>query len=132
MGELHVASAIIDPYAGLRWVDAVLPFASDYHPFWLGLGALSLDLMLAVVLTSLLRARIGRRAWRAVHAAGYALWPIAAVHGWGISGRDSELSWVLALYACCAVALGLALWSRMRARAHPDQVVRRAVDAGRR
>lgn len=34
----HVATAVIDPYAGIRWLDAVLPFGSTYHPFWLGLG----------------------------------------------------------------------------------------------
>ncbi len=49
---VHVASAIIDPYAGIAWLDVVVPFVSTYHPFWLGLGAVALDLILAVVVTS--------------------------------------------------------------------------------
>ena len=66
---VHVASAIIDPYAGIAWLDVVVPFVSTYHPFWLGLGAVALDLILAVVVTSLLRLRMA--AWRAVHLSAY-------------------------------------------------------------
>src|SRR5581483_7783042 len=55
---VHISTAIIDPYAGIGWLDAVVPFVSVYHPFWLGLGAVALDLMLALVISSLLRPRI--------------------------------------------------------------------------
>ena len=99
---VHVASAIIDPYAGIAWLDVVVPFVSTYHPFWLGLGAVALDLILAVVVTSLLRPRIGLRQWRAVHLLAYALWPVALLHGVGIGGDDTRLGWVLALYLACA------------------------------
>jgi uncharacterized protein YqgC (DUF456 family) len=123
---VHVAGAIIDPYAGIRWVDAIVPFGSSYHPVWLGLGALALDLVLAVVATSLLRHRIGLRGWRILHLSSYALWPLAVLHGWGIGGVDSRLGWVLALDAGCALAVALALLRRMRTD-HPDTAVRRAV-----
>src|SRR6476659_1375527 len=55
---VHVASVVYDPYVSIRWVDALVPFAGSYRPFWLGLGAVTLDLMLALVLTSLLRHRV--------------------------------------------------------------------------
>jgi hypothetical protein len=38
---VHIGSAIIDGYVPLQWIDAVIPFVSDYHPVWLGLGALA-------------------------------------------------------------------------------------------
>ena len=57
-----------------------IPFASPYRPVWLGLGAVAFDLLLAVVVTSVLRARIGVRAWRTVHWLAYASWPLALVH----------------------------------------------------
>jgi len=34
---------------------------------WLGLGAVALDLLLAVLLSSLVRDRLNYRSWRAVH-----------------------------------------------------------------
>ena len=38
--------------------------SSDYHPVWTGLGAVAFDLMIAVLVTSLLRARLSQRLWR--------------------------------------------------------------------
>ena len=129
---VHVSSAIVDPYAGIHWLDAVLPFASSYHPFWLGLGAIALDLVIAVALTSALRMRISNQLWRTVHWAGYACWPIALVHGWNIGGKDSRLSWVLSLEMICILAVVLAGYWRLRNRQHPDELQRRALATGSR
>ncbi|MDW4909211.1 ferric reductase-like transmembrane domain-containing protein [Streptomyces sp. ADMS] len=85
---LHVAAAVIDGYVDITPLDALVPFVSGYQPLWLGLGTVALDLMLAVLVTSLLRARLGHRTWRAVHWLAYASWPIALVHGIGI-GTDT-------------------------------------------
>jgi methionine sulfoxide reductase heme-binding subunit len=93
---LHVASVVVDGYVPIRWLDAVVPFASAYRPLWLGLGAVALDLLVAVLLTSLLRVHIGHRAWRAVHWAAYLCWPVALVHGFGM-GTDKRQLWMLAL-----------------------------------
>jgi predicted ferric reductase len=110
---IHVASSVIDPYASIHWVDAVLPFGSAYRPFWLGLGALAGDLMLAVLVTSLLRARIGYRVWRFVHWLSYAMWPIALVHGIGTGITDDQVLWVLLCNGACAIAVLAALWWRL-------------------
>ncbi|TML10045.1 MAG: ferric reductase, partial [Actinobacteria bacterium] len=89
---IHVLTAIADGYAPVGFKDAVIPFVSRYRPLWLGFGAVAFDLLLALVVTSLLRARIGYRAWRAVHWLAYASWPFALVHGLG-SGSDSRFGW---------------------------------------
>ncbi|MEU8925369.1 ferric reductase [Kitasatospora sp. NPDC048545] len=109
---LHIATAIADPFVHLTWLDALVPFASSYRPFWLGLGALAVDLLLAVLLTSALRLRIGRRAWKAVHWAAYALWPLALLHGAG-TGTDTRLTLQLALTAGCLVSVVAAVWWRL-------------------
>jgi sulfoxide reductase heme-binding subunit YedZ len=93
---IHIATAVIDGFAPIRWIDAVVPFRSAYRPLWLGLGAVSFDLLIAVAVTSLIRARLGHRAWRAVHWTSYALWGAAVFHGLGI-GSDSKQLWMLAL-----------------------------------
>ena len=92
----HVLTAVLDPFAHLRAIDAVVPLASAYRPLWLGFGALALDLLIALVVTSLVRARLGLRAWRAVHWVAYACWPVALLHGLG-TGTDASAPWLQAL-----------------------------------
>ncbi len=109
---IHIVTAVADGFAPIRWLDTVVPFTSAYRPLWLGLGALGLDLLLALTITSLLRQRIGYRAWRAVHWAAYACWPVSIVHGLG-TGSDTKLGWVLLLNAACVVAVIAALCWRL-------------------
>jgi len=101
---LHVLTTITDPFASISVVSVVVPFTSGYRRIWLGFGAVAFDLLLAVLVTSLLRTRIRPRAWRLVHWAGYACWPVALVHGLG-TGTDGAARWVLAITAVCALAV---------------------------
>ena len=102
---VHILTAVLDTFAPIRIVDLFVPFVGSYRPFWLGLGALALDLLLALVITSLLRERIGYRAWRVVHWAAYACWPIALMHGLG-TGSDTRAHWaVLVNVSCLALVL---------------------------
>jgi sulfoxide reductase heme-binding subunit YedZ len=101
---LHVLTTVTDPFASISVVSVVVPFSSAYRRIWLGLGAVAFDLLLAVLVTSLLRTRISPRVWRAVHWAGYACWPVALVHGLG-TGTDGAARWVLAVSAACALAV---------------------------
>ena len=109
---VHVLSTIADGYAPVGFKDAVIPFLSSYRPLWLGFGALAFDLLLALVVTSLLRSRIGYRAWRAVHWLAYASWPLALVHGLG-SGSDARHAWLEIVALVCAGAVGVAIVARL-------------------
>jgi predicted ferric reductase len=112
---IHVITAIVDPYVTIGLAAAVLPFASGYKPFWLGLGAISLDLIAALILTSLARARMSRRAWRGIHWLAYAAWPLAVVHSLG-SSSDARSGLVLSVLAGCVLAVAAALaWRLSRA-----------------
>jgi methionine sulfoxide reductase heme-binding subunit len=82
---VHVATAIIDPYVSIRLAAVVIPFVSAYEPFWLGLGAVALDLVAVLILTSLVRAYMSRRLWRGIHWLAYAAWPVAFAHSIGSS-----------------------------------------------
>jgi Ferric reductase like transmembrane component len=108
---VHILSAVLDSFAPVRLLDALLPFAGSYRPLWLGLGALAFDILLAVTITSLLRKRIGQRTWRAVHWLSYAAWPVAVVHGLG-TGSDVRAGWLLAITAACATAVWIAVFVR--------------------
>jgi DMSO/TMAO reductase YedYZ heme-binding membrane subunit len=99
---IHVATAVLDSFAPVALLDAVIPFTGSYRPFWLGLGALALDLLVAVTITSVLRARLGHRVWRGVHWMAYACWPVAVLHGLG-TGSDTKSRWTLLLTLGCVV-----------------------------
>jgi methionine sulfoxide reductase heme-binding subunit len=109
---VHIATTLIDGYAPVGIADVVIPFGGAYRPLWLGFGALALDLLLAVTVTSLLRARLGLRAWRAVHWLAYACWPIALIHGLG-TGSDVRAGWLTWLSLACAVAVVAAVLVRL-------------------
>jgi sulfoxide reductase heme-binding subunit YedZ len=106
---IHIVTAVLDPYVAIGWLAIVVPFTSHYEPLWLGLGALAIDLIAAVVVTSLLRFRLGMRLWRAVHWLAYAAWPVAAIHGIGAAADLQSgvlLDVVLATIAGVVVAIG--------------------------
>jgi methionine sulfoxide reductase heme-binding subunit len=107
---LHVGTTVIDTFVSIPLASAFVPFISSYKPFWLGLGAVALDLLVALVATSLVRNRLGLRAWRWVHWTAYVCWPVALVHGLG-AGTDRSTLWVFVLtLTCAAVVAGAATW----------------------
>jgi sulfoxide reductase heme-binding subunit YedZ len=108
----HVLTTVLDSYAPIGLASAVIPFISPYRPLWLSLGAVAFDLLLALIVTSLLRAWLPYQAWRAVHWMAYASWPIALWHGLG-TGTDSRLTWLLGLDAVCVLIVAAAAWWRL-------------------
>jgi sulfoxide reductase heme-binding subunit YedZ len=108
----HVLSLLLDSYAQLRLIDLVLPFAGSYRPFWQGLGTLAFELVVAIVVTSLLRRRIGAPAWRAVHWLAYLCWPVALLHGLG-NGTDNGTWWLWTVSLTCAAAVVAAIGWRL-------------------
>jgi ferric reductase like protein len=115
---VHIITSVLDSFTSIKLTDAVIPFGSGYRPLWLGLGALSFDILIALVVTSLMRRRLGYGAWRAVHWLAYASWPVAVLHGLG-TGSDTKAWWMLAITAACVAAVAWATVVRI-ARADPD------------
>jgi sulfoxide reductase heme-binding subunit YedZ len=108
----HVLTSILDSFTPISVLDAFVPLVGPYRPFWLGLGAISLDMILAVTVTSLLRQRMGYASWRAIHWLTYASWPIALLHGLG-TGSDVRFTWLLALSMLCLAAVIAAVLTRV-------------------
>ncbi len=111
---IHISTSLLDGYAPIRLLDVVVPFGAAYRPVWLGFGAVAFDLIIAVVLTSLVRRRLGYGAWRATHWAAYASWPVAVLHGLG-TGSDARTSWMLMLTAGCVIIVIVAVAVRATA-----------------
>jgi predicted ferric reductase len=104
---LHVGTTVLDSYTSIPLSAAFVPFASAYKTGWLSLGAVALDLLIALVVTSLLRDRLGYRTWRRLHWLAYACWPVAVAHGLGI-GTDRSVTWVIATTLGCVGCVGAA------------------------
>jgi hypothetical protein len=109
---VHIATSVLDPFAGIHLIDAVVPFVGSYRPLWLGLGAFASDLLLAIAITSMIRRRLGHAVWRATHWLAYLCWPVAVLHTVG-TGSDVKQLWLQALTAACVVAVIVAVWARL-------------------
>ena len=107
---VHVLTAITDGYVTIPLTAAVIPLTSSYERFWLGLGAVAFDLMLASLITSLLRRHLSRTAWRTVHLAAYLSWPVAWFHSYFVSGDLQHGVLRLMAIACALAVVAAALW----------------------
>src|SRR5579884_3290452 len=108
---VHIITAVLDSFAPITVVNAVIPFTGTYRPLWLGFGAIAFDLLIAVVVTSLLRRRFGYRTWRVIHWAAYASWPVALLHGLG-TGSDTKTKWMLVIVGGLVIIMIVAVVAR--------------------
>ncbi|MDQ4490425.1 ferric reductase-like transmembrane domain-containing protein [Sinomonas sp. ASV486] len=111
---LHVGTLMLDPHAKLALQDAVVPFISGWNPLWVGLGTVAFDLVIALVVTGLLRNRIGQRTFRAIHWAAYAMWPLAFAHALGSGTNAGDLLFEAFAWACAGAAVCAVIWRLSR------------------
>ena len=90
----------------------VVPFLSPYRRLAIGLGTVAADLGAAVLLTSILRSRLGFRSWRAAHWLAYLGWPAAFMHAL-TAGNDMRTGWVAVLVPGCAAMVMTAMLARL-------------------
>jgi sulfoxide reductase heme-binding subunit YedZ len=109
----HIITTVLDPFAHISVRDVIIPFGATYRPVWLGLGVVAAEIIVVVAVTSMLRDRVGPRAWRAIHWIAYSSWPIAVIHGLG-TGSDARAPWLIGVVVSCVVAVVLALLTRIR------------------
>ena len=114
---VHILSSVLDSYVHIPLLAAVVPFVSGYSPFWVGLGAVAFDLLLAVTVSSLLKSRISAPSWRAIHWLALVCWPVAVIHAIGI-GSDIRFGWLQVVVGLCIAsvlaAVGWRWWERAR------------------
>jgi methionine sulfoxide reductase heme-binding subunit len=122
---IHVITSVLDGFAPISLIDGIIPFHSAYRSLWLGLGALSFDLIIALVVTSLVRRRLGYRSWRAIHWLAYVSWPVAVLHGVG-TGSDVKAAWSLLITLVCVAAVLAAVVVRLRAAVSANPGLRAA------
>lgn len=107
----HLVTAILDEFVEIKWYEAFVPFVGSFEPMWVGFGAIAVDLMIIVILTSLFRTRMNHTLWRGIHITAYAMWGLAIGHGIGVGTDMTESLYVLTVV--CAISVPLAAIYRL-------------------
>lgn len=118
---VHIATLVLDPFSHISFGDAVIPFAGTYRVFWVGLGVVAAELVVAIAASVLVRRWIGYRLWHALHLLTYLLFPLSLLHGIG-TGSDTGTSWTTLMFAVSVGLVAAALTWRVREARVPDLV----------
>jgi hypothetical protein len=78
---IHVVTILLDTYVHFGLVEVLVPFTGAWHPVAVAWGIAGLYLLVAVEVTSLLRARLPKRVWRSTHYMSFVLFALASAHG---------------------------------------------------
>jgi sulfoxide reductase heme-binding subunit YedZ len=111
LGAAHVLTLLLDKTAQITPADLVVPFQVDYAPLAIGLGTISLDIIVIVTVTSWMRRRMNDRLWRWIHRTSYIAFVTLFVHALR-SGTDFDSPLISAV--SWSVALGIALLALSR------------------
>lgn len=107
---LHLVTLWADSFVEFGPVELFVPFTSEWRPVAVAWGVLSLYLMAAVELSSLVRDRIPDRAWHRIHLLSYLSLVFGTVHAWQ-AGSDVRNPIVLAFgLAMLALIVGLTVF----------------------
>jgi len=119
LAVLHVTALLLDATARVGLLDVVVPFHSTYATLGIGLGALSLDVLVVVTVAAFLKRRMGKELWLWVHRLAYVAFGLIFVHAL-LTGTDfsdpivSAITWATAA-ALLALAAARAFWGRLPA-----------------
>ena len=102
---VHVTSIVLDTYVHFGIVEILVPFTGAWHPDAVAWGIAGLYLLLALQVTSMLRARLSKRLWRAVHYLSFPLFAVATVHGL-TAGTDRHTFAMQAGFISVAAGIG--------------------------
>ena len=117
----HVIAILVDPYAKVGLLDLVVPFLVSYGAFAIGLGTISVQLLVVVTVAALARDRLTRTQWLTLHRLSYLAFAAAFLHG-VLSGTDLAYPWLMGTAWVVAAILALAGWRRMLHSLRPRAV----------
>jgi len=119
LGILHVGALLLDTTARIGVLDVLVPFRAPYGTLAIGLGTLSLDLLVIVTVTSFLKRRMRPDVWRWIHRLAYVAFALAFFHA-VLGGTDfsdpavSAVTWSAAA-ALAVLAFARVFWGRLPA-----------------
>ncbi|MDQ2923720.1 MAG: ferric reductase-like transmembrane domain-containing protein [Candidatus Dormibacteraeota bacterium] len=119
LAAIHLLSLLLDKTARIGLPDLVIPFHSAYGALGIGLGALSLDILLLVTVTAFFKRRMNKDLWVWLHRLAYPAFALLFLHS-VLSGTDfsdpivSAITWAAAAMLLL-LAVARAIWGRLPA-----------------
>ena len=119
LAALHLVALLLDTTARIGVVDLFVPFRSSYGTLAIGVGALSLDLLIVVTVAAYLKRRMRKEMWLWLHRVVYVAFALVFLHA-VLSGTDfsdpavSAITWGSAA-ALLTLAIARVLGGRLPA-----------------
>jgi sulfoxide reductase heme-binding subunit YedZ len=112
---VHIVVLLFDKFLPFSIAQLLIPFVDSYRPLWVGIGIISLYVLVLVTVTFYLRSQIGTQAFRSIHVLSIFGYLGATLHGL-FAGTDSSLPITMILYAgtFLAVVFLTVYWLVMR------------------
>ncbi|MEA2660660.1 MAG: methionine sulfoxide reductase heme-binding subunit [Chloroflexota bacterium] len=110
----HVIALMLDPYAKIGLADLLVPFLVSYGSFAIGLGTISLQLIVVVLVSTWLRSSLTQRGWLAIHRLSYVAFILAFAHGL-LAGTDFAQPVLTALVWLVALTVAIVAFRRLTA-----------------
>ena len=101
----HVVALLLDATARISVVDLIIPFRTSYGQLAIGLGTISLDVVVIVLVTTWLRRRMSNGAWQSFHRLSYVGFVTMFLHAI-LSGTDLASPVIAAMSWAAAIAIG--------------------------
>jgi sulfoxide reductase heme-binding subunit YedZ len=119
LAAVHVLALLVDATARVTVVDVFVPFLASYGTLAIGLGTVSLDLLLVVTFTSLVKRRMRTEVWRWIHRVAYVAFALVFLHAL-LGGTDLGDPFVAAITwgttaALAMLAAARVFWGRLPA-----------------
>jgi len=125
LGLAHVIAILLDPYAKVGLGDLLVPFRVSYGAFAIGLGTISVQLLVVVLIAAWSRTRLSRGQWLAFHRLSYLAFAAAFLHG-VLSGTDLAYPWLAGIAWLVAAILAMFGLRRITHAIRPEEVPLRA------
>ena len=77
---VHVLAILADSFVEFSLADVLVPMVSSWHPVAVAWGIVGMYVLVAVEVTSLVRARLSPKVWRSVHVLSYVLLALVTIH----------------------------------------------------
>jgi methionine sulfoxide reductase heme-binding subunit len=112
LGVVHVGALLLDHTARVGLLDVLVPFRAPYGTLAIGLGTLSVDLLVVVTVTSFFKRRIQPELWRWLHRLAYVAFGLMFLHA-VLGGTDFSDPLVSAITWATAATLGVLAFTRV-------------------
>lgn len=120
---VHILGLFLDTYVHFGLADLFVPLASSWHPIPVAFGIVAFWLLIAVMLSSLLKDRIPHALWQTIHLSSYAAYVLTTVH---LMTAGTDATWgpiAIANVTIAALVAGLASIALVRYLRRPARVI---------